>query len=61
MERDLGILVLMVDAVPGVSGAACHLPELDAVLINRREVPGRRHYDLALSNRCTARARERYD
>lgn len=47
MERDLGILVLMVDAVPGVSGAACHLPELDAVLINRREVPGRRHYDLA--------------
>lgn len=47
MERDLGILVLMVDPVPGVSGAACHLPELDAVLINRREVPGRRHYDLA--------------
>lgn len=47
MEDDLGILVLMVDAVPGVSGAACRLPELDAVLINRREVPGRRHYDLA--------------
>jgi Zn-dependent peptidase ImmA (M78 family)/DNA-binding XRE family transcriptional regulator len=47
MERQLGILVLMVDAIPGVSGAACRLPELDAVLINRREVPGRRHYDLA--------------
>lgn len=47
MERDLGILVLMVDAVPGVSGAACHLPEFDAVLINRREAPGRRNYDLA--------------
>lgn len=47
MERDLGILVLMVDAERGVSGAACHLPELDAVLINRHEVPGRRHYDLA--------------
>ena len=47
MERRLGILVLMVDAVPGVSGAACHLPELDAVLINRSEAPGRRHYDLA--------------
>lgn len=47
MERELGILVLMVDAAPGVSGAACHLPELDAVLINRREVPGRRNYDLA--------------
>lgn len=47
MEEKLGILVLMVDAIPGVSGAACRLPELDAVLINRREVPGRRHYDLA--------------
>jgi Zn-dependent peptidase ImmA (M78 family)/transcriptional regulator with XRE-family HTH domain len=47
MEEGLGILVLMVDAIPGVSGAACRLPELDAVLINRREVPGRRHYDLA--------------
>jgi XRE family transcriptional regulator, fatty acid utilization regulator len=47
MEEELGILVLMVDAVPGVSGAACRLPEFDAVLINRREVPGRRHYDLA--------------
>lgn len=47
MEEDLGVLVLMVDAIPGVSGAACRLPELDAVLINRREVPGRRHYDLA--------------
>lgn len=47
MEKELGILVLMVDPVPGVSGAACRLPELDAVLINRREVPGRRHYDLA--------------
>jgi len=47
MEQELGILVLMVDAIPGVSGAACRLPELDAVLINRDEVPGRRHYDLA--------------
>jgi len=47
MEQELGILVLMVDAIPGVSGAACRLPELDAVLINRTEVPGRRHYDLA--------------
>nr|WP_294528777.1 XRE family transcriptional regulator [uncultured Rhodopila sp.] len=47
MEQRLGILVLMVDGIPGVSGAACRLPELDAVLINRREVPGRRHYDLA--------------
>ena len=47
MERELGILVLMVDASEGISGAACRLPELDAVLIARREVPGRRHFDLA--------------
>lgn len=47
MERELAILVLMVDAAEGVSGAACRLPELDAVLINRREVVGRRHFDLA--------------
>ena len=46
MER-LGILVLMVDATAGISGAACRLPEMDAVLIARREVPGRRHFDLA--------------
>jgi Zn-dependent peptidase ImmA (M78 family)/DNA-binding XRE family transcriptional regulator len=47
MEERLGLLVLMVDAIEGVSGAACRLPELDTVLINRREVPGRRHFDLA--------------
>jgi Zn-dependent peptidase ImmA (M78 family)/transcriptional regulator with XRE-family HTH domain len=47
MERELGILVLMVDAFSGISGAACRLPELDVVLINRNEVVGRRHFDLA--------------
>jgi Zn-dependent peptidase ImmA (M78 family)/DNA-binding XRE family transcriptional regulator len=47
MERRLGILVLMVDAIDRVSGAACRLPDLDAVIINRHEVPGRRHFDLA--------------
>ena len=47
MEAELGILVLMVDAHEGISGAACRLPELDAVLIARTEVPGRRHFDLA--------------
>jgi Zn-dependent peptidase ImmA (M78 family) len=31
----------------GVSGAACRLPDLDVVLINRDEVPGRRYFDLA--------------
>jgi transcriptional regulator with XRE-family HTH domain/Zn-dependent peptidase ImmA (M78 family) len=47
VEERLGLLVLMVNAIEGISGAACRLPELDAVLINRREVPGRRHFDLA--------------
>jgi Zn-dependent peptidase ImmA (M78 family)/DNA-binding XRE family transcriptional regulator len=47
MEQVLDILVLMVDPIDGVSGAACRVPELDVVLINRREVPGRRHFDLA--------------
>ena len=47
MEKELDILVLMVDAIDGVSGAACHLPDLDAVLIARREIPGRRYFDLA--------------
>ena len=40
-------LVLMVDAERDISGAACRLPELDAVLISRREFAGRRHFDLA--------------
>lgn len=47
MERALGILVLRVDAFEGISGAACRLPELDVVLINRNEVVGRRNFDLA--------------
>jgi Zn-dependent peptidase ImmA (M78 family)/DNA-binding XRE family transcriptional regulator len=47
MERELGILVLMIDAFEGVSGAACRLPALDTVLINRHEPAGRRHFDLA--------------
>ena len=47
MERELGILVLMVDAYDGISGAACRLPELDTVLVARQEVAGRRHFDFA--------------
>ena len=47
MGEELRILVLMVDAQEGISGAACRLPELDAVLIARREVAGRRNFDLA--------------
>ena len=47
MERQLGTLVLMVDAFDGISGAACRLPEIDVVIINRHEIVGRRHFDLA--------------
>ena len=47
MQEGLGILVLMVDTYQGISGAACRLPELDAVLIARSEVAGRRNFDLA--------------
>ena len=47
MQDAFDILLLMVDAIPGVSGAACRLPELDSVLINRQEIAGRRHFDLA--------------
>ncbi len=47
MQDKFGILVLMVDACRGISGAACHLPEFDAVLVARGEVAGRRNFDLA--------------
>ncbi len=46
MECKLNILVLMVETHRGISGAACRLPELDAVLIARHEVEGCRHLDL---------------
>lgn len=47
MERELGVLVLMIDAVDSISAGACRLPEFDTVLINRRRSTGRRHFDLA--------------
>lgn len=47
MEDELNILVLMVDAEEGISGAACRLPELDTVLICRNDVVGRRNFGLA--------------
>jgi XRE family transcriptional regulator, fatty acid utilization regulator len=47
MEDELDVLVLAVDGPVGISGAACRLTELDTVLINRAEVSGRRHFDLA--------------
>lgn len=48
-EERLDILVLFVDVQGGVSisGAACHLPEFNTILINRREPDGRRAFDFA--------------
>ena len=46
MEDELNILVLMVDAEEGISGAACRLPELDTVLINRNNTVGQRNFGL---------------
>jgi len=37
----------MVEMEAGISGAACRLPELDAVLVNRVEPMCRRNFDLA--------------
>ncbi len=47
VRERLGALVLYVDAPRSISGAACQLPGLNAILINRNEPAGRRHYDLA--------------
>lgn len=47
IERELGALVLYVDAPNGISGAATRLPGLNSILINRQESVGRRSFDLA--------------
>lgn len=47
LRERIGALVLYVDAPDAVSGAACLLPEVSTILINRQEPEGRRHYDLA--------------
>lgn len=47
LERELDVLVLFVDAPTGISGAASHLPGQQTILVNRRESPGRRSFDLA--------------
>lgn len=46
-EDSLGALILYVNAPKGISGAACLVPGLSTILINRNESEGRRHYDLA--------------
>lgn len=45
--RKLGTLVLYVDPPQSISGAACQVPGANAILINRKEAEGRRHFDLA--------------
>jgi len=47
IERELKALVLYVDATPRMSGAALHLPGLQTILVNRKEAPTRRAFDLA--------------
>lgn len=46
IEAACKVMVLFVDAPQTISGAACHLPDGDFILINRTEVSFRRHYDL---------------
>lgn len=47
IEKELGIMVLKVDAPEGISGTACHMPQIDLIAINRREPDFRQNFDLA--------------
>lgn len=47
MEREFGVLVLMLDTPPEISSVLCHLPDLDAVIINRRNTRSCRFFSLA--------------
>lgn len=46
IESTYKITVLFVNAPQSISGAACHLPDGDHILINRTEPSFRRHFDL---------------
>lgn len=46
IQEKLNLVILMLDAPEGISGAAIHLNRLDAIIVNRREPSGRRAYDL---------------
>ena len=46
LEEKLDTLVLLVDTIAGVSGAACQLGPLNTIIINRREAEGRRSFDM---------------
>lgn len=47
LSEKLDILILHLDTVSGISGAACKLGPLHTIMINRNEVPARRNFDLA--------------
>jgi len=47
LTEKLDILILHLDTVSGISGAACKLGPLHSIMINRNEVPARRNFDLA--------------
>jgi len=47
LEQELDTLVLHVDTVAGISGAACQLAQLNCILINRQESEVRRNFDAA--------------
>lgn len=46
IEESFKVMVLFVEAPASISGAACHLPDGDFILINRNEPSFRRHFDL---------------
>lgn len=46
LEDKLDTLILYVDTVSGVSGAACQLGPLNTIIINRHESVGRRAFDM---------------
>jgi len=47
LQQELDTLVLEVDTAPGISGAACQLAQLNAIVVNRNEPKVRRNYDIA--------------
>jgi len=47
LQKELDTLVLEVDTAPGISGAACQLTQMNAIVVNRNEPQSRRNYDLA--------------
>lgn len=46
-EEQLDAIVLMADPQKGISGAACRLPEMNAIIINRQEPLSRRSFNIA--------------